>query len=95
VKEDCLSGLVRFAERLPRHALSEYVSPFGTEWSHQDHEKVELPVLSGLMPFSYRQRFAREAQGDNSKATHRACAKRALPKIPSLEEYEHRALARA
>jgi hypothetical protein len=31
--------------------------------------------------------------GHNSKAVHRACAKRALMKIPSLEQYEERAFA--
>jgi len=30
----------------------------------------------------------------NSKAVHRACAKRALMKIPALEDYEQRANAR-
>jgi hypothetical protein len=34
------------------------------------------------------ERFAQEALGHNSKAVHRAYAKRALMKIPSLEEYE-------
>jgi integrase len=37
------------------------------------------------------ERFAREALGHNSKAVHRAYAKRALMKIPSLEDYELRA----
>ena len=37
------------------------------------------------------ERFAQEALGHNSKAVHRAYAKRALVKIPSLEEYEQRA----
>ena len=37
------------------------------------------------------ERFAQEALGHNSKAVHRADAKRALMKIPSLEEYEARA----
>jgi len=36
----------------------------------------------------YPERFAQEALGHNSKAVHRAYAKRALMKIPSLEEYE-------
>jgi integrase len=36
------------------------------------------------------ERFAQEALGHNSKAVHRAYAKRALVKIPSLEEYEKR-----
>src|ERR1039457_2508101 len=41
----------------------------------------------------YPERFAQEALGHNSKAVHRAYAKRALMKIPSLEEYEQRAAA--
>jgi integrase len=39
------------------------------------------------------ERFAMENLGHNSKAVHRAYAKRALVKIPSLEEYEQRAAA--
>lgn len=39
----------------------------------------------------YPERFAQEALGHNSKAVHRAYAKRALMKIPSLEDYERRA----
>jgi integrase len=42
----------------------------------------------------YPERFAQEALGHNSKAVHRAYAKRALMKIPSLEAYEHRATAK-
>jgi integrase len=38
----------------------------------------------------YPERFAQQALGHNSKAVHRAYAKRALVKIPSLEEYEQR-----
>lgn len=38
----------------------------------------------------YPERFAQEALGHNSKAVHRAYAKGALVKIPSLEEYEKR-----
>jgi hypothetical protein len=37
------------------------------------------------------ERFAQEALGHNSKAVHRAYAKRALVKIPSLEDYEKKA----
>src|ERR1700733_8451726 len=37
------------------------------------------------------ERFAQEALGHNSKAVHRAYAKRALMKIPSLEEFEEQA----
>jgi len=40
------------------------------------------------------ERFAQEALGHNSKAVHRAYAKRALMKIPSLEDYEQRAAAK-
>jgi integrase len=40
----------------------------------------------------YPERFAQEALGHNSKAVHRAYAKRALVKIPSLQEYEERVI---
>jgi integrase len=40
------------------------------------------------------ERFAQEALGHNSKAVHRAYAKRALMKNPSLEDYEQRAAAK-
>jgi integrase len=40
----------------------------------------------------YPERFAQEALGHNSKAVHRAYAKRALMKSPSLEDYEQRAV---
>ena len=39
----------------------------------------------------YPERFAMENLGQNSKAVHRAYAKRALMKLPSLEEYERQA----
>lgn len=42
----------------------------------------------------YPERFAQEALGHNSKAVHRAYAKRALMKLPSLEEYELQAAAK-
>jgi hypothetical protein len=38
----------------------------------------------------YPERFAREALGHNSKAVHRAYARRAQVKISSLEDYEKR-----
>ena len=41
----------------------------------------------------YPERFAQEALGHNNKAVHHAYAKRALMKIPSLEDYEQRAAA--
>jgi integrase len=40
----------------------------------------------------YPERFAQEALGHNSKAVHRAYAKRALMRIPSLEDYENRSV---
>ena len=43
----------------------------------------------------YPERFAQEALGHNSKAVHRAYAKRALMKIPSLKDYEQRAAVKA
>ena len=39
----------------------------------------------------YPERFAMENLGHNSKAVHRAYAKRALMKLPSLEDYERQA----
>ncbi len=36
----------------------------------------------------YPERFAQQALGHNSKAVHRAYAKKAIVKIPSLEQYE-------
>ena len=42
----------------------------------------------------YPERFAQEALGHNSKAVHRAYAKRALMKLPSLEAYEKQAAAK-
>ncbi|MEI8291375.1 MAG: hypothetical protein WCH99_18045 [Verrucomicrobiota bacterium] len=39
-------------------------------------------------------RFAVENLGHNSKAVHRAYAKRALVNIPSLEDYEKEAAAK-
>jgi hypothetical protein len=38
----------------------------------------------------YPERFAQEALGHNSKAAHRAYAKRAFMKTSSLEEYEEK-----
>ena len=39
----------------------------------------------------YPERFAQEALGHNSKAVHRAYAKRASVKIPSLDDFERQA----
>jgi hypothetical protein len=42
----------------------------------------------------YPKRFAQQALGHNSKAVHHACSKHALMKIPSLEDYEQRAVTK-
>ncbi len=70
--------------------------------------RLRLVNISGISLHSYRyawaeraktvgypERFAQEALGHSSKAVHRAYAKRALVKIPSLEEYEKRAAEKA
>jgi integrase len=41
----------------------------------------------------YPERFAQQALGHNSKAVHRAYAKKAQVKLPSLEEYENKIIA--
>jgi len=38
----------------------------------------------------YPERYAQEALGHNSKAVHRAYAKKAKVKIPALEDYERK-----
>jgi hypothetical protein len=40
------------------------------------------------------ERFAKDDLGHNSKAVHRAYAKRALMKIPSSEDYEKQAVVK-
>ena len=65
--------------------------------------RCRLLELKGVSLHSYRyawaerakvagmpERFAQEALGHNSKAVHRAYAKQALVRIPSLQEYEER-----
>jgi hypothetical protein len=54
-------------------------------------ERKGLSIAAVNPDFPYPERFAQEALGHNSKAAHRAYAKRALMKIPSLEDYEQRA----
>jgi integrase len=68
--------------------------------------RCKLIGIQGVSLHSYRyawaerakiagmpERFAQEALGHNSKAVHRAYAKRALVRIPSLDNYEQRAVA--
>jgi hypothetical protein len=56
--------------------------------------KRNNPCQGPLHDPEYPERFAQEALGHNSKAVHRAYAKCALMKIPSLEDYEKRATAK-
>jgi hypothetical protein len=55
----------------------------GSPSSSYRHAWAECAKVAGM-----RERFAQEALGHNSKAVHRAYAKRALIRIPSLEDYE-------
>jgi integrase len=70
--------------------------------------RLRLVKVSGISLHSYRyawaeraktvgypERFAQEALGHSSKAVHRAYARHALVKIPSLEDYEKRAEEKA
>jgi hypothetical protein len=62
------------------------------------HLKFHLTSNTGAeraKTVGYPERFAQEALGHNSKAVPHACAKRALMKIPSLEDYEQRAATKA
>jgi len=65
--------------------------------------RCRLLGLKGISLHSYRyawaerakmagmpERFAQEALGHNSKAVHRAYARQALVKVPSLQDYEER-----
>jgi hypothetical protein len=45
-------------------------------------------IISYQRVIRYPERFAQEALGHNSKAVHRAYARRAQVKLPSLESYE-------
>jgi len=69
----------------------------GTKFHLILHLKLHLASNKGAeraKTVGYPERFAQEALGHNSKAVHRAYAKRALMKIPSLEDYEQRAAAK-
>lgn len=76
-----------------------------TDRAAEFYRRRKLLKISGVSLHSYRyawaerakvagypERFAQEALGHNSKAVHRAYAKRAQVKLPSLEEYERRVM---
>lgn len=44
--------------------------------------------MISVLYHGYPDRFAQQARGHSSKAVHRAYAKKAQVKVPSLEEYE-------
>ena len=52
------------------------------------NESHQQPAINLQIARAYPERFAQEALGHNSKAVHRAYAKNAQMKLPSLEEYE-------
>jgi hypothetical protein len=56
-----------------------------------EREKTYILWPQRAKTVGYPERFAQEALGHNSKAVHRANEKRALMKIPSLEDYERQA----
>lgn len=61
-------------------------------------EALENPSINVQIARAYAaipKRYAMAALGHNSKAVHRAYAKRAAVEVPSLEEYEQRATSRA
>jgi hypothetical protein len=69
-----------------------------TDLVHYLEAELNWPVEAGSfddLTFEYPERFAQEALGHNSKAVHRTYAKRALMKIPSLEDYEERTAIKA
>jgi integrase len=68
------------------------------------HQRCVLLGIKGVSLHSYRyawaerakqcgypERFAQEALGHNSKAVHRAYARKAKVRLPSLESYERQA----
>ena len=77
----------------PVHDPNRLIQPDGvTAQPFQLHHRIPLArVLSRL---AQRLQVAGSNRCHNSKAVHRAYAKRALVKIPSLEEYEQKAAAK-
>ena len=67
------------------------VDRLGLELVHAACNSNAVYVVIADTVAAYPERFAMENLGHNSKAVHRAYAKRALMKLPSLEEYEQRA----
>lgn len=68
-----------FVDKATSHTLYATYSAMGTNW---------FPCCASSA--NYPARLAQDPLGHNSKAVHWAYAKRALMKLPSLEEYEDR-----
>jgi integrase len=75
------AGSASFRVRIVQTMLR--CQPFDKGYRHAWAERAKA--------VGYPERFAKEALGHNSKAVHRAYAKKALMRIPSLEDYEQRA----
>jgi len=97
--EEAAKVLIRLAKTGPLfpYLITVRAGDRATEFK----QRCELVGVSGVSLHSYRyawaerakiagypERFAQQALGHNSKAVHRAYAKKAVVKVPSLEEYE-------
>jgi integrase len=94
-------------ERLPREGpLFPRLAPMHEKHRAKEfHRRIRGLGIKGISLHSYRyawaerariagmpERFAQESLGHGSKAVHRAYAKKAQVNLPSLEEYERRAV---
>jgi hypothetical protein len=52
------------------------------------HNQIQMATV--LFKMLYPERFAQEALGHNSKAVHRAYARKAKVMLPPLEDYERK-----
>ncbi len=91
-----LPGEGRLFPYLPQGRAGDRATEFQSRCKQLDIKGVTLQShryawAEGAKTVDYPERFAQEALGHNSKAVHRAYAKRTLMKLPSLEEYEQKA----
>jgi integrase len=82
---------------LSRVRANDRVTEFRSRWRQLGISGVTLHSYryawaERAKTVGYPERFAQEALGHNSNAVHRAYAKRAQMKLPSLEDYEQRAV---
>ena len=71
-------------------SASCYGGAMGCNPTKELHEDIK-PALHSLGACGMPERFAQAALGHNSKAIHRAYAKKAIIIAPSLEDYEKKA----